>query len=411
MSAAARIGGAPHAAAPHTGEPHAGELPAALHAGAPHAAPADRPLKIAMIGAKGIPATVGGVERIVEELSARLAGRGHDVTVYCRRGYTGALSDDSWRGTRLRWTPSLPGKYTDTMSHAVTSLADALGRGFDLLHIHSLGNAPAVMMAWLAGARVLFHIHGQEWKGGKWGRGARAFFKACERPGIDFARRTVVNTMASRDYYRAAYGAHTVYIPNAVEVPPHRPTGVLDALGVTPRNYLLFVGRLVPEKGCHLLLEAHRRLATAPPVVVVGEPAHSDDYAAELRRVAGPGVIFAGRRLGDELTDLYARSLLVVNPTYRDAVSLVLLEAMGQGAAVVTSDIPEMIEGLGGAGVHFHAGDAADLAAALAALLAAPDRIEALREPARRRVQTEYAWPAAVDRFEEVYRDLMKGAD
>lgn len=363
-----------------------------------------------MLGAKGIPATVGGVERIVEELSARLAERGHDVTVYCRRGYTGAMAAERWRGARLRWTPSLPGKYTDTLSHAFSSLADALGRGYDVLHIHSLGNAPAVMMAWLAGAPVLFHIHGQEWKGGKWGRGARAFFKACERPGLDFSRRTVVNTMASRDYYRAAYGAETTYIPNAVEVPPHHPTAVLDELGLSPRNYLLFVGRLVPEKGCHLLVEARRRLGAAPPVVVVGEPAHSDDYAAELRRAAGPGVIFAGRRLGEELTDLYARSLLVVNPTYRDAVSLVLLEAMGQGAAVVASDIPEMIEGLGGTGVHFRAGSVDDLTAALAALLADPARIEALRGPARRRVLADYAWPGVVGRFEEVYRDLMKGA-
>ena len=372
--------------------------------------PAARPLRIAMIGAKGIPATVGGVERIVEELSARLAERGHDVTVYCRRAYTGSVAGDRWRGARLRWTPSLPGKYTDTLTAALTSLGDALARDYDLLHVHSLGNAPAVLLGWLAGARVLFHVHGQEWKGGKWGRLARACFKACERPGLDFARVTVVNSLASRDYYRDAYGAATTYIPNAVEVPAHRPTGVLDELGIAPRGYLLFVGRLVPEKGCHLLLEAHRRLTPGCPVVVVGESAHSADYARELARGAGPGVIFAGRRLGPELTDLYARSRLVVNPTCRDAVSLVLLEAMGQGAAVLASDIPEMREGVGGCGHHFRSGDVDDLTRRLKELLDHPERIEAVREPARLRVRRDYAWPAVVDRFEEVYRVVMKGA-
>jgi len=364
-----------------------------------------------MIGSKGIPATVGGVERIVEELSARLVERGHDVTVYSRRAYSGPVPSGSHRGIRLRWTASLPGKYTDTLSHALTSTLDALGRGFDILHVHSLGNAPVIPLARMAGARVLFHVHGQEWKGGKWGPRARDYFRWCEALGLREARRTVVNSLATRDDYQQRHGRKTIYIPNAVDFPDHHPTGVLERLGVRRGEYLLFVGRLVPEKGCHDLIEAHRRLDLDLPVVVCGESAHSDDYARELRESAGPRVVFAGTILGEELTDLYAGCRLLVNPTRRDAVSLVLLEAMAQGAPILASDIPEMVEGLGGTGFHFRSGSADDLTRVLAELLAAPDRLAGVRAAARERVRRVHAWPAVVDQFEAVYGDLMSRPD
>lgn len=368
-----------------------------------------RRYRVAMIGLKGVPARVGGVEKIVDELGGRLAARGHHVTVYCRREYTGRLDDTHYRGMRLLWTPAWPGKYTSTLSHAFTSFADALFRDYDLLHIHALGVAPIVPLAWLAGRRVLFHVHGQEWKGGKWGPRSRAYFKACEPIALDFATGVIVNTMASRDYYQATYGRTTTYIPNAVDVPPVRETGILRELGVEPRGYLLFVGRLVPEKGCHYLVAAHRALGLDIPVVVIGEEAHSAAYAAELKALAGPAFHFLGTAFGDRLTELYARSLIVVNPTERDAVSLVLLEAMVQGACVLASDIPEMREGLGGCGYHFRARNPEDLARVLSGLLADPAAIEAVRERARARVLETYAWDPVTDQFEALYGEIIGG--
>jgi len=361
-----------------------------------------------MIGSKGIPATVGGVERIVEELSARLVERGHDVTVYARRAYVGAAAPQRHRGVRIRVTPSMPGKYSDTLSHAFASVLDGLPRAFDIWHVHSLGNTPVIPLLRTASARVLFHVHGQEWKGGKWGRKAQAYFRRCERLGLATATRTVVNTEAARADYRERLGRESIFIPNAVEVPAVVDTGILGRLGLTPRGYLLFVGRLVPEKGCHHLVEAHRRLGLNLPVVVCGEGAHSDDYVARLRASAGPLIRFVGTIIGPELTELYAACRLLVNPTERDAVSLVLLEAMAQGAPVLASDIPEMREGLGGAGFHFRSGDAGDLARVLAELLDRPERLEGVRERAAARVRQEYAWPSVVDRFEAVYREMME---
>jgi glycosyltransferase involved in cell wall biosynthesis len=310
---------------------------------------------------------------------------------------------------RLRWTPCLPGKYTETLSHSFLSLVDALSRRYDILHIHSLGSAPVVPVAWLAGRKILFHIHGQEWKGGKWGRRSRAYFKACEPVALDFAHGVIVNTMASRDYYWSAYQKRTTYIPNATDVPVFRETGILEELGLSPRGYILFVGRLVPEKGCHYLVEAHRRLQLDLPVVVVGEPAHTEEYAGRLKESAGPHFRFLGTVLGDRLTELYARSLLVVNPTERDAVSLVLLEAMSQGACVLASDIPEMVEGLSGSGYHFRQRDVDDLCRVLKDLLDVPSRIEVVREKARRRVREVYDWEPVTDQFEDLYRTLLDG--
>lgn len=363
-----------------------------------------------MIGAKGVPATVGGVERIVEELGARLVERGHRVTVYCRAGYAPPPRGGEarpWRGLERRWPPCLPGKYTDTLSHAFTSLLHALASTYDVLHVHSLGTAPILPLARLARRRVLFHIHGQEWRGGKWGARARAYFKWCERPGLRYPDEVVVISRVLRDYYRETYGAETTYIPNAVEVTPARDTGILAELGLAPRGFLLFVGRLVPEKGCHFLLEAHRRLGLDLPVVVVGDSSHSDDYVSGLRAAAGPRVIFAGVVTGERLADLFARALMVVHPSEREGMSLVLLEAMGQGACVLASDIPEMIEGVGGAGHHFAHGDAADLAARLRRLLDDPVAIDAVRAPAAARIREHHAWPRITDQFEAAYARLV----
>lgn len=365
------------------------------------------PIRIAMIGAKGVPATVGGVERIVEELSARLVARGHHVTVYCRRGYTGADSVGPHRGVERRWIPSLPGKYSETLTHAFGSVLDALGRPFDVLHVHSLGVAPVVPLARILGRKVLFHIHGQEWKGGKWGPRARAYFKACEPIGLRWSGKSVVNSLASRDYYRQEFNQEAMYIPNAVEPSSRRSTDILPRLGLMEGGYLLFVGRLVPEKGCHDLLAAHQRLSPTLPLVICGEPAHSEEYAGQLRREAGPGVIFAGTVLGDELTDLYGGARLLVNPTYRDAVSLVLLEAMAQGTPVLASDIPEMLEGLAGTGRHFRTGDVGDLIRQLQDILADGGARESMSALERRRVESVYAWDPVVDQFENAYREVL----
>jgi glycosyltransferase involved in cell wall biosynthesis len=225
---------------------------------------------------------------------------------------------------------------------------------------------------------------------------------------LDFAQAVVVNSMASCDYYLKTYGLKTTFIPNATAIPEVRETGVLREFGLSHRGYILFVGRLVPEKGCHHLVAAHEALGLTVPVLVVGEPAHSNEYADRLRSRAGPFFIFAGGVFGDRLTELYARSLLVVNPTERDAVSLVLLEAMAQGACVLTSDIQEMVEGVGGCGYHFRSGDSVDLARVLSQLLANPAAIDAPRESARERVRRIYGWEPVVDQFEAVYKSLVK---
>ncbi|TPW15618.1 MAG: group 1 glycosyl transferase, partial [bacterium] len=135
--------------------------------------------------------------------------------------------------------------------------------------------------------------------------------------------------------------------------------------------------------------------------------AHSEEYVEQLRRDAGPGVILAGTVLGEELTDLYGGARLLVNPTYRDAVSLVLLEAMAQGTPVLASDIPEMLEGLAGTGRHFRTGDVEDLHRQLQGILADDAARESMSARERERVTTVYAWDPVVDQFEVAYRELL----
>jgi glycosyltransferase involved in cell wall biosynthesis len=370
----------------------------------------NRRFRLAMIGAKGVPASVGGVERLVEEMSARLVERGHDVTVYTRPDYVPKDTGNEWRGIRLRYTRGLAGKHTATLSHAASAVLDASIRGYDLIHVHSLGVAPLLPVARFTGQRVVFHLHGQEWRGGKWGPMARRYFRACETPALAFPHRVVVLSRVLQDYFRTVHRRSTIYIPNAVEVTPPVSLASLDARGLEPGSYLLAVGRLVPEKGLHELVAAHRMLAGRIRLVIVGDSSHSDDYADSLRAAAGPDVHFTGVVTGEPLAALYRGARALVQASHREGMPLVVLEAMAHGVPVVVSDIAEHRECVADAGHFFRTGSADDLGRLLAELLDDPHRLTASVEPARARIASEYAWPGVLDRVEAVYHDLVTGA-
>jgi glycosyltransferase involved in cell wall biosynthesis len=357
-----------------------------------------------MIGLKGVPALHGGIERHVEELGRGLAGLGHDVTVYCRNNYT--LPDAAVEGLTLRRLPSVNTKHLDAWTHTLVASLDAAPRRFDLYHYHALGPATLAFIPRVLGKTVVATVHGLDWQREKWGAVASAYLRLGEWAAARLPARTIVVSRELQRYFARRYRRRTAYIPNAVSAPEPVDAGALAPYGLEAGRYLLTVGRLVPEKGIHLLLEAYRDVATELPLVVVGDDPHGK-YLERLKEEADGRVRFVGYVYGPPLAAFFAGSYLYVQPSTLEGLSIALLEAMSYGAGVLASDIPPNVEALADAGFYFPSGDVAALRERLRRLIASPDDVKAKGDEAARRVAELYSWEEVARRTAAVYEAAL----
>jgi glycosyltransferase involved in cell wall biosynthesis len=375
--------------------------------------PTTGPLRIAMIGSRGVPARWGGIERHVEELSALLAERGHDVTVFCRSNYVrGGPSEH--RGMHLRHLPTVGTKHLDAIVHSAIATSAAMASSFDILHYHALGpGVMGVLPRFLSSAKVVQTIHGLDDQRAKWGRGATAVLRSAGWLSGRVPDATVVVSRDLRRHYRERHGCQAIYIPNGVIPPPPRPPAAgLDRLGLTQGHYLLFVGRFVPEKAPDLLLRAFRRVAGDDRLVLAGDSSFTGDYVRELRARAAedPRVVLAGFVYGAELEELYANAAAFVLPSELEGLPLTLLEAAAAATPVVVSNIAPHVEVVGADGPGHRLvppGDEAALSRALAGVLGNRARERAGALALRDRIRRAYRWPDAAATTERVYRWVL----
>lgn len=367
-----------------------------------------RPLRIAMIGQRGVPATFGGIEHHVEQVGARLAARGHEVVVYCRSNYV-ADRLSTYRGMHLRTLPTLGTKHLDAIAHSALSTAAALPCGFDVVHYHALGpGLVAPLVRGLSRSRVVLTVHGLDDERAKWGSGARSVLRAAAWMSAHVPHATVVVSRALATDYARRYDRSTAVIPNGVVAPPiaapdHGPA-------VPP--YVLFVGRLVPEKAPDLLVRAFTHIPGDVRLILAGGSSFTDSYVTSLRTLAAadPRVELLGYVYGERLERLYRGATAFCLPSQLEGLPLTLLEAASYGVPVVASAIPPHVEVLGHDGPGGRLvppDDEQALSAALRAVLGAPARERAGAADLRTRVLADYDWDVAVDRLEDLYRSLV----
>jgi glycosyltransferase involved in cell wall biosynthesis len=385
-------------------------------------------VRIAMIGQKGVPASFGGVERHVEEIGSRLVERGHSVTVYCRDRYCGHKLA-SHRGMALEFLPTVGTKHLDAIVHSALATVHAMHEGHDIIHFHALGPGLLAPLPKVSGhAKVVLTVHGRDDRRAKWGWGARTMLGVAGWMSERVPDATIVVSRALETACRGRDGHRVVYIPNgaptgavpwdgAVDAPAPR-GGVLDRLGVVPGRYLLWVGRVVPEKAPDLLLRAFRRIdAPDARLVVVGDSSFTDGYTAEVRELARADsrVRMAGYQYGADLDELYRYAAAFVLPSALEGMPLTLLEAVAFGLPVVASDIAPHVEVLGRDSTPgrrlFPAGDEAGLAGALAAALREARWVRRAAAQLRLDVVRRYSWDAATDATARLYAELGGTAD
>lgn len=374
-------------------------------------------MKIAMLGHKRIPSREGGVEIVVKELAIGLAARGCDVTCYNRGGHHvsgkefDSFNPDECKDITIKtaWTIDLKGLAAVTSSF-FGSIACAFGK-YDLIHFHAEGPA---FMCWLPkklGKKIVVTIHGLDWKRAKWGRFASWYIMQGERAAAKYADEMIVLSKAVQDYFKEKYNRDTIFIPNGVTILPQIASEIVKyKYNLEKDEYILFLGRLVPEKGVHYLIEAFKGLETDKKLVIAGGSSDTFEYMNELKQMAegDERIIFTGFVEGKELEELYSNAYLYVLPSDVEGMPLSLLEAMSYGKACLVSDIPECAGVIKDKEMLFEHGDVNALRMKLSELLKDSDMVREHADKAFRTVSEEYSWDKCIEQTLEVYNRVLE---
>lgn len=367
-------------------------------------------MKIAMIGQKGIPSRAGGVEIHVEELAAGLVENGHQVDVYCRKYYCKNRVSEH-RGIRLFYIPTISTKHLDAIIYTFFATVKALGRGYDVFHYHACGPSSLCWIPKLFGKKVVCTTHGLDWKRAKWGAIGQEYLKFGEKIISKYADEIIVLNDPMKEYFAETYQRESNVIPNGVEPQEIRePEIITEKWGLEKESYILFLGRLVPEKGVHYLIEAYRKLKTDKKLVIAGGSSHSDDYVERLAAMSidHDNIIMTGAVSGQTLEELYSNAFIYVLPSDVEGLPISLLEAMSYKRCCLISDIKENATTGDGKALEFKHGDVQDLFEKLREIDQMP--VEAVRkigEEANEYVLLTYRWKNIVDKTCRVYEKIV----
>lgn len=364
-------------------------------------------LKIAMLGQKRVPSREGGVEIVAEELSVRMAARGHEVTLYNRRGHhvSGREFDrdtaGEYRGVRIKSVPTIDRKGLAAVTGSFFGSVACAAGPYDVVHYHAEGPCFWCWIPKLFGKRVVATVHGLDWQRSKWGGFASKFIRAGEKNAVKYADEIIVLSENVKEYFRKEYGRETNFIPNGVSKPQIQKNS-------TENTYILFLGRIVPEKGVHYLIRAFQKVAgdlLDKRLIIAGGASDTDDYYAELKKLAGDDrrIEFRGFVQGRELEELYSNAFMYVLPSDLEGMPLSLLEAMSYGNCCVVSDIEECVEVVGNNAIVFQKGNADDLAEKLKT---DPEEVEKYKNAAQKYICSRYDWDDVVERTLKLYENL-----
>ena len=366
---------------------------------------ADWPLNIVVLGIRGIPAHYGGFETCVDHTARLLAAAGQSVTVYGRSQHF-EQHPDRYEGVRLRFVPRPGPPALHTIGHTIRCARHMGVEPFDIVHLYGVGNAFAIPLLRRQGRKVVISVDAQDWARDKWGVVGRNYLLLAARFAVRTADRIIVDSRAIGDYYRARFGAESSYVAYGADTTPAGGREWLAKFQLTSGQYHLFVGRLTPEKRPHHLIQAFRQVQSAYPLVIVGDDPYNQGYVAQLKQMADERVRFVGTVYDSGFHQLCHHAYLYLTASAIEGTSPALLQAMGQGAAVLVNGIPANRETVGEAGFVYAEGDVADLARQWQALVDDPGRVAAVRPVAVARIREQYTWERITEQLLALYRRL-----
>lgn len=360
-------------------------------------------MKIAVFGHKTFPSRSGGVEVVVQELAIRMAQRGHQIVCYDRGGGRKRIH----QGVLVQPVPSLgKGGLAAVTSSFFASVRSACSDA-QVVHIHGEGPVFWCWIPKILGKRIIVTVHGLDWQREKWkGTFGKPYILLGERASVRFADEIIVLTEHAKDYFWNTYGRDTVQIPNGISCPKKRIAKMITELwGLKKEDYLLYLGRLVPEKGVARLIEAYCQVNTSKKLVIAGT-ADSEEYRKILERLAAADarICFTGFAEGTVMEELYSNAWIYLLPSDLEGMPLSLLEAMSYGNCCLVSDLPECVETAGDRVRYFHKGDTSDLREKLQILCDTPEVVEGYRKKAAETLCQKDSWETVAERTLELYQ-------
>ena len=374
-------------------------------------------LNIAMLGHKRIPSREGGIEIVVEELSTRMANLGHHVTCYNRGGHhvSGKQFDEqnlnTYRGVRLKTVLTIDKKGFAAMTASASAAFRAAFGKYDVVHFHAEGPCAMLWLPKLFGKRCVATIHGLDHQRAKWGRLASAYIMLGEKCAAKYADEIIVLSEGVQNYFMKNYGRRTRFIPNGVIRPQLRSADwIRKKFSLEKDDYILFLGRLVPEKGLRYLLEAFKQVKTDKKLIIAGGSSDTEGFVNELKEMAkdDPRIIFTGFVQGKMLDELYSNAYIYTLPSDLEGMPLSLLEAMSYGNCCLVSDIAECADVVEDKAIVFRKGSVEDLKEKLQWLCDDALRVKHYKEQAADFICRKYDWDKVVDMTLRLYRKENK---
>lgn len=368
--------------------------------------------RIAMIGHKRIPSREGGVEVVVEELSTRLTKQGYVVEAYNRSGYHvsgkdfGNTRKKYYKNIRIITVPTFKNGKLNAIVYSFLATLRALFGKYDVIHYHAEGPCSTLFIPKLFGIRIVATIHGLDWQRAKWGNFASKVLKFGEKMAAKYADEVIVLSRNVQQYFLDTYGRQTHYISNGIERPQKQDVQeILTKYGLQKDGYILFLARLVPEKGLHYLIEAFKDMPTDKKLVIAGGSSHSFDYIESIKKMVNcdERIIMTDFVQGRVLEELYSNAYLFVLPSDIEGMALTLLEAMSYGNCCLVSNIPENMEVVEDVAVSFEKGNVADLKEKLGELLMHPEIVEEYKDKSADFICGKYNWENVVEQTKRLY--------
>jgi glycosyltransferase involved in cell wall biosynthesis len=370
----------------------------------------NNPIRIAVLGTRGFPNVQGGIERHCEELYPRLVSLGCIVTVFGRKGYVPDMFYE-FKGVQVVPLWTVKKKSIEAIVHTFYGLVlIAVRRNkFDIVHIHGIGPALVVPLARLFGLKVVVTNHGSDYERAKWGTTARLFLRTGELLGTRFASAVIAVSKQIKNMLEVKYRRSVVYIPNGVTIRKQVPNNTIKKkYALEPGKYLLAVGRLVPEKGFHDLVEAYAGVESDWKLVIAGGADHEDNYSSMLRDQSSrdPRIVMTGFITGDLLAEIYSHAGLLILPSYHEGLSITILEAMSYNLPILASEIPANRELLADENVLFKPGDIDVLRKKIKEFISGDNR-KGISMVFQERINTEFNWNTIAQETKGLYSTIV----
>lgn len=369
-------------------------------------------MKIAMIGHKRIPSREGGVEIVVEELATRLVERGNEVVVYNRKGNNVLDKNiktkkiNEYKGVKIKNIFTINRKGLDALIYSFFASIIALFGKYDCIHYHAEGSCAMLWIPHLFKKKIVVTIHGLDWQRAKWGGFASKYIKFGEKLAVKYADEIIVLSNEMKKYFKEKYNRNTNFIPNGVNKPILKDSKIIkEKYNLGKEDYILFLARIVPEKGLDYLIEAYNQIETDKKLVIAGGASHTNNYYENIiqKCKSNPNIILTGFVQGEELQELYSNCFLYCLPSDVEGMPISLLEAMSYGRTCLVSDIDENTQVVENYAYTFKKGNIKDLTNKLNIILKNNEKVK--NETISKYILEKYDWNEIVKETESLYQN------